>query len=343
MHELNLQEAAYLAALPKAPKDLHPFRNRERAIERRNYVIDRMVENGYVPKEQGDQAKKQPLGVNPRTISPNNFAAGYFAEEVRRELQDRYGEKKLYEGGLSVRSTLDPKMQLMARKALVDGLVRYDEARGWRGAIQKLDLGARDWGLALAEVPVLGDVAPWRLAVVLDVAGDTARLGLQPLREPSGQLKRDRETLTLGSDGIKWTRRGRVSQVVSVGDVVYVEPTEGGRSGQSRLRQLPEISGAIVAMDPFTGRVLAMVGGFSFDQSRVQPRDAGDAPARLVLQALRLRDGARQWLHAVEHHPRRADRDRSGRRSRRSGGRRTSTASRPARVPCATASSIPRT
>ena len=124
VHELNVQEAAYLAALPKAPTDLHPFRNRERAIERRNYVLDRMAENGFVKRADAEAAKKQPLGVNPRTVSPNQIAAGYFAEEIRRELQDRYGEKKLLEGGLSVRATVDPKMQLMARKALVDGLVR---------------------------------------------------------------------------------------------------------------------------------------------------------------------------------------------------------------------------
>jgi penicillin-binding protein 1A len=266
VHELNLHEAAYLAALPKAPTDLHPFRNRERAIERRNYVIDRMVENGFVKREVGEAAKKQPLGVNPRTVSPNNIAAGYFAEEIRRELQDRYGEKKLLEGGLSVRATVDPKMQLMARKALVDGLVRFDEARGWRGAIQKLDLSARDWGLAIGELPVLGDVAPWRLAVVLDVAGDSARLGLHPLRETSGHLKNDRDTVTLGPEGVKWTRKARVSQAVSVGDVVYVEPMDN-RPGQVRLRQLPEVNGAITVMDPFSGRVLAMVGGFSHDQS----------------------------------------------------------------------------
>lgn len=266
VHELNLQEAAYLAALPKAPTDLHPFRNRERAIERRNYVIDRMVENGFVTRAAGDAAKGQPLGVNPRTVSPNNIAAGYFAEEIRRELQDRYGEKKLLEGGLSVRATVDPKMQLMARKALVDGLVRFDEARGWRGAIQKLELSARDWGLAIGDLPVLGDVAPWRLAVVLEVAGDSARLGLHPLRETSGQLKSDRETVTLGGEGIKWTRRSRVAQAVSVGDVVYVEPMDN-RPGQVRLRQLPEVNGAITVMDPFSGRVLAMVGGFSHDQS----------------------------------------------------------------------------
>lgn len=265
VHELNLQEAAYLAALPKAPSDLHPFRNRDRAIERRNYVIDRMVENGYVKREVAEDAKKQPLGVNPRTISPNQIAAGYFAEEIRRELQDRYGEKKLLEGGLSVRATVDPKTQLMARKALVDGLVRFDEARGWRGAIQKLDIG-RDWGAAVGELPVLGDVAPWRLAVVLESSGDSAKLGLHPLRDNAGHLNKERQTVTLAADGIKWTRRARVSQAVSVGDVVYVEPIDS-RPGYVRLRQLPEVNGAIVVMDPFSGRVLAMVGGFSHDQS----------------------------------------------------------------------------
>lgn len=266
VHELNLQEAAYIAALPKAPSDLHPFRNRDRAIERRNYVIDRMVENGYVKREDGEAAKKQPLGVNPRTVSPNQIAAGYFAEEIRRELQDRYGEKKLLEGGLSVRATVDPKTQLMARKALVDGLVRFDEARGWRGAIQKLDLGGKEWGAVVGELPVLGDVAPWRLAVVLEVNGDSARLGLHPLRDNAGHLNKERQILTLAADGIKWTRRARVSQAVSVGDIVYVEPMDS-RPGFARLRQLPEVNGAIVAMDPFSGRVLAMVGGFSHDQS----------------------------------------------------------------------------
>src|SRR5215213_7621165 len=96
--------------------------------------------------------------------------AGYLAEEVRREIGERYGEEKLYEGGLSIRATLDPKMQAMARKALTDGLVRFDEARGWRGAQHKMDLAGREWGLALADVPALGDVQPWRIAVVLKSA-----------------------------------------------------------------------------------------------------------------------------------------------------------------------------
>jgi penicillin-binding protein 1A len=265
VHELNIQEAAYMAALPKAPNNYHPFRKTKEALERRNQIIDLMVDNKYITRAEADEAKSQPLGVNPRIISPNTIASGFFAEEVRREIAERYGEKKLYEGGLSVRTTLDPKLQAMARKALVDGLVRYDEARGWRGAQQKIELAGREWGLAIAEVPTLGDVQPWRLAVVLEVAGGQARIGLQPRKEASGQVGRERELGTLTADGVKWTRRN-VQQVVSTGDVIYVEPLDG-KPGQVRLRQIPEVSGAFVAMDPYTGRVHAMVGGFSFDQS----------------------------------------------------------------------------
>src|ERR1700733_8845374 len=113
VHELTIAEAAYLAALPKGPSDLHPFRNRDRAVERRNYVIERLVENGYVTAEAADQAKKAPLDVTVRPAGAHIFAGEYFAEEVRRYLYDNYGEKKLYEGGLSVRTTLDPKLQLV--------------------------------------------------------------------------------------------------------------------------------------------------------------------------------------------------------------------------------------
>jgi penicillin-binding protein 1A len=264
VQELTLSEVAYLAALPKGPNNYHPFRYRDAALARRNYVIDRMVDNGYATREAADKAKTEPLGVNPRVLSPNSYAAGYFAEEVRRELLERYGEKKLYEGGLSVRTTLDPKMQLWARKSLVDGLVRYDEARGFRGAMRSIDI-SQDWGPPLADVPALGDVAPWRLAVVLDVNDGAARIGLQPARERSGEVNRERVTGTLPADGVKWTRKS-LKSALQPGDVIYVEPTDT-KSGMYRLRQIPDISGAIVAMDPYTGRVFAMIGGFSYDQS----------------------------------------------------------------------------
>ncbi|MGD9541227.1 penicillin-binding protein 1A [Methylocystis sp.] len=265
VNELTLAEAAYLAALPKAPSNYHPFQNRERAIERRNYVIDRLIADGYVTAEEGAKAKAEPLGVNPRVLSPNTYVAGYFAEEVRRQLLEQYSEKKLYEGGLSVRTTLDPKMQAWTRKALADGLVRFDEAHGFRGAMNHIDISS-DWGETLAMIPALGDVKPWRLAVVLDVSGDSARIGLQPGREKSGEVARERETGVLTAEGMRWAGRSPRS-ALSPGDVIYVEPFAGHAPGQYRLRQIPDISGAMVAMDPHTGRVFSMVGGFSFDQS----------------------------------------------------------------------------
>jgi penicillin-binding protein 1A len=265
LHELTISEAAYLAALPKAPSTLNPFRNRDAAMARRNYVVNRMVDDGFITAEQGDAAKREGLGVNPRVLSPNAYVAGYFAEEVRRELLDRYGEKKVYEGGLSVRATLDPQMQVWARKALVDGLVRFDEAQGFRGAMRAINVSA-DWGPPLAEIPALGDVRPWRLAVVLDLSDTAARIGLQPPKEAGGEVSRERVTGVLPMEGMRWTNRKTPRQALQVGDVIYVEPMDG-RPGQFRLRQIPDVSGAIVAMDPHTGRVLAMVGGFSFDQS----------------------------------------------------------------------------
>jgi penicillin-binding protein 1A len=271
--ELTLAEAGYLAALPKAPGVLHPFRQRERAIERRNYVIDRMVENGYVTAQAGEQAKKEPLAVAQRRAAGSHIiAADFFAEDVRREIYEKYGEKGLYEGGLSVRTTLDPKMQVIAHKALTDGLIRYDEAQGFRGAIQKIDISG-DWGVKLADVRAFNDVAPWRLAVVLASSEQSARIGLQPPREPGGAVGRERQIGTIPLEGVKWARASsarnplKVSQVLSPGDVIYVEPT-GKDASQYKLRQVPEVSGGMVVMDPLTGRVLALVGGFSFDQSQ---------------------------------------------------------------------------
>jgi penicillin-binding protein 1A len=281
VHELTVQEAAYLAALPKAPTSLNPYRQRERATERRNYVLDRMIEVGYISQKEGEAAKKSPLDITARPTGAHIFAAEYFAEEVRREIYDRYGEKKLYEGGLSVRATLDPKLQVLARRVLIDGLVQFDENQGWRGPVQQIDL-AGDWGVTLADVRSLADVAPWRMAVVLEIGDQTARIGFQPGREPGGAVSKERQVGIVPLDGVRWAKpttgsnRGRVpakvSQVLQPGDVVYVdqllEKDGKPREGNFRLHQVPEISGAILAMDPLTGRILAMVGGFSYDQSQ---------------------------------------------------------------------------
>lgn len=276
VHELGIAEVAYLAALPKAPNNYHPFRQRERAIERRNYVIDRMVEDRYISPQEGEKAKKEPLNVTPRPTGAHIFAAEYFAEEVRRDVYERYGEKKLYEGGLSVRATLDPKMQVMARKALSDALVKFDEQQGYRGPVAKIDT-AGDWGLKLSEIKALSDIAPWRLAAVLEVSDQSARIGFQPQREPGGAPSKERQIGIVPLDGVKWARPSsgperskaiqRTSQVLHPGDVIYVDPLNKD-ANTFRLRQIPEVSGAIVVMDPWTGRVLALVGGFSYDLSQ---------------------------------------------------------------------------
>jgi len=280
VNELTIAEAAYLAALPKMPATLHPVRNRDRAIERRNYVIDRLLENGWIKQADADTARKAPLVVANRANGAKTFAGEYFAEEVRRDIFERYGEKKLYEGGLSVRTTLDPKIQVMARKTMAAGLVNYDEAQGYRGAVSKLDISG-DWGVKLADVKSLADISPWRMAVVLETRDQSARIGFQPGRELGGAVAKERQTGLITLDGVRWTKvasgamHGKsptsVAQVLSRGDVIYADPLfkDGNPvEGQYRLRQLPEISGAMVVMDPWTGRVLAMVGGFSFDQSQ---------------------------------------------------------------------------
>jgi penicillin-binding protein 1A len=229
-----------------------------------------MAQDGFVKAADADKAKRTALGVTQKATITHTFAAEYFAEEVRRELFDRYGEKKLYDGGLSVRTTLDTKLQVLARKTLTDGLVQFDETQGWRGPVTKIDI-AGDWGVKLADVKALADVSPWRLAVVIEVNDQSARVGLQPGREPGGYISKEREVGIVPLDGVKWAKSGgkavaKVGQVLNAGDVVYVEPTK--LAGQYRLHQVPEVSGAMVVEDPWTGRVLAMVGGFSYDQSQ---------------------------------------------------------------------------
>ena len=277
VHELTLAEAAYLAALPKAPNNYHPFRHTQRAVERRNWVIDRIIENGYATAEEGEAAKTTSLGIKLRTSGPSIFAADYFAEEVRRQIDQMFGEETLYEGGLSVRTSLDPGMQVLARQALMSGLVGFDVKQGWRGPVKHVKPG-EDWGEAVAEVLPLADVLEWRLAIVLSLSDSEARIGLRPDLEPgTRRVAPERATAVIPFEEMKWAtwatgdRRGAAinspSDVLEVGDVVYVDQVDGA-ADLYRLRQVPEVEGSIVVMDPHTGRVLAMVGGFSFAGSQ---------------------------------------------------------------------------
>lgn len=275
VNELTIADAAYLAALPKGPANYHPFRHTERAIERRNWVIEQMVENDYISREEAEKAKAEGLGVKPRRGGTYLFAGEYFTEEVRREIISRYGQTALYEGGLSVRTTLNPEMQRLARRAMQAGLIRYDTLRGYRGPVTTIDVSG-DWGVALGEVKGLEDVPEWTLAVVLESGASGLRIGLKPTRQVSGELVKERVEGTVSKEGMSFAMRHVVdgktlkanspADVLKPGDVVFVEKQEGGDNAY-RLRQMPEVSGGMIAMDPHTGRVLAMVGGFSYAQS----------------------------------------------------------------------------
>jgi hypothetical protein len=310
VHELSIAEAAYLAALPKGPNNYNPFRRRDEAIARRNYVIDRMVEDGYVAADAGDKAKKEPLNIAVRPAGAHTFEAEYFAEEVRRYISEKYGDKKLYEGGLSVRTTLDTKLQVLARKTMINGLVNFDEALGWRGPVTKIDTGA-DWGIKLADVKSLSDIEPWHLAVVLEVNDQSARIGLQPARDPGGAVVKDREVGIVPLDGVKWAKPAngpakpiqRVTQVLATGDVVYVE-LSSKEKGEFRLRQVPRFPGH--GGNGSADRPRPGDGGFLYDQSQFNR-------ATQALGALLI---VRRWstpppstaVTPVEHRPRRADR-----------------------------------
>ena len=272
VNELTIEEAAYLAALPKAPENYNPYRNAEAAKTRRDWVIGQMVQNGFITAEEGAAAKARPFEVNPRPSGTYLATAEYFTEDVRREIIQRYGIDALYEGGLSVRTTLDPQLQSYARHALQKALVDFDQKHGWRGPVKHVDLGS-DWGVAVGEVPAFTDVPEWRLAVVLSASDGEASIGLQPERQGGNKLSSEREVATLDKGNMNWAmtlntpekkgRVGSVSDVLSRGDVIYVQAGDDGW----KLRQPPEVQGALVAMEPETGRVRAMVGGFSFSES----------------------------------------------------------------------------
>ena len=224
-----------------------------------------MLENGYITVERGDRRPRTRTStIRPRSTGTRVYSAEYFTEEVRRQLRALYGEDQLYGGGLSVRTTLDPKLQEYARKALMDGLIAYDQTEGFRGPVASIELGD-DWGVSVNAIEPLRDVPEWRLAVVLEMASNEATIGLRPGRDVDGKVSPERTTATLAGPEIKWVSKA-LSDVLKVGDVIYVSPVEG-KPGVYTLQQVPEIEGALVAMDPRTGRVLAMVGGFSFAES----------------------------------------------------------------------------
>ncbi len=279
LDQLDVAEAAFLAALPKAPTNYDPRFNKPAALERRNWVIGQMAANGYITADQARAAIVEPLATQMRPLGIQAEDADYFVEEVRRILYAKYGQRTLYDGGLQVRSTLDARLQNFAVNALRSGLVRYDRRHGWRGAKRRISV-AGDWKDDLAALGNRSGIETWRIAVVHGFERDKAvDIGLDDgssAHIPFNELLWARRELR---DALVGAPPQRPQDVVKIGDVIYVERLSGAAYG---LRQVPEVNGGIVAMDPHTGRVLALSGGFSyassqFDRAMQAQRQPGSA------------------------------------------------------------------
>ncbi|MDG6094287.1 PBP1A family penicillin-binding protein [Acetobacter sp. AN02] len=259
LDQLTNAEAAFLAALPKSPTNYNPFRYPAAALARRNFVLDEMVDIRAISRQEADAAKAEPL-------MPKGFRrpgplpdSEWFAAEVRRRLIDRYGTQQTMEGGLEVHTSLDPKLQQAEQGIVRDALMAYDRSHGrWRGPVTHLNdiTASADWLTPLRDVtPPGGMLTQWRLAVVLDGRG---RIGWA-----DGKQDVTGHTGTLSARDAGWMRGGHG---VRAGDVIMVEPLAG--QSAAALRQIPLIEGAAVTMDVRTGRVLAMVGGWSYAASQ---------------------------------------------------------------------------
>jgi penicillin-binding protein 1A len=270
--DLTPGEAAYLAALPKKPTDLHPVRQYDEAVERRNYVLRQMFENGYLDQAAYDAERALPL----KTVQNGDFPSfrqdmperTYFTEEVARQLSKNFGKDEFYTGGLTIRATIDPELQLAAEKALRVALEKYDRGRGrWNGtgkSIAEDRLGSEsDWRAALAAVDVPRDIEGWFPAVVLELGDKSMRIGIEGLRETEA------EPQVVPRADIDWIK-GSFADNFKPGDVVHVRrmvKDDDGSFLRWTLRQVPQVQGAFMAMDVNTGRVLAIQGGFSYQDS----------------------------------------------------------------------------
>ncbi len=291
LDRLSLSEAALLAALPKAPSRYDPRLHPQAARVRRNWVLARMVADGWATAKEAAKAEAEPIETRRRKAA-ETVNAPYFAEQVRRELVARYGQKMVYEGGLSVRTSLDPRLQRAADAALRAGLIAYDKSHGgWRGAIAHIALGGGKggWPARLIRVPVppAAKDAGWTIAVVEQAGREGALIGFADGKSGEIPFSDMRWARRWHSNGSLGPLPRSAADVVRPGDVVMVAPLPA--PGQSRsapslftLCQVPAVSGALVAMDPHTGRVLALSGGFSFaisqfDRATQAERQTGSA------------------------------------------------------------------
>ncbi|USO01718.1 MAG: PBP1A family penicillin-binding protein [Alphaproteobacteria bacterium] len=278
LEDLTVAEMALLAALPKGPSYYNPRRRKKRALDRRNWVISQMLKAKYITHEEALQATHEPLKLRDRNTS-NLVSAGYFADEVRREMITLFGETALYKGGLAIRTTLNPEWQKTADSVLQEGLIAYDRQKGWRGPLANVSqhhAAIKDAGwLGVFSTKGFprrkGVPASWKVGLVLEVSQDKAIVGFDDGsvgKIPLAHVKWARKYITVNSQGPPVTH---ISQVLKKSDVVYVKPHEGKRKnhkGTFELCQVPKVSGGLVVLDPHTGRVFAISGGFSFENSQ---------------------------------------------------------------------------
>ncbi len=279
--ELEIQEMAYLAILPKGPSNYRPETNMNRALERRNWVLGEMEDNGYITAAQRSAAQAAPLGAIARQSDTYKRVGGYFIEEVRRQLIDKYGEDSedgpygAYSGGLWIRTSLRTDMQEAATKSLREGLMRYSRGKGWSGPINTIEIDDQ-WPQRLASTFIGIGYADWRVAVIVSKTGSSATIGFAD--GETGMLPRGSASMP--------GKKGTAFDMMQPGDIIAVAPQGSGWA----LRNIPEISGGMVIQNPHNGRIYAMQGGFdsrisSFNRATQADRQPGSAIKPFVYAA----------------------------------------------------------
>ena len=259
LKDLNIEEAALLAALPRSPINYSPITHPERAITRRNYAIDRMVAEKKITVAEGEEAKSHPIQLAPKK-RPDELAP-YFVEELRRYLERTYGTFAVHEGGLKVYSTLNVNMQKAANAAVRQAMREYDKRHGWHGAERNLlNEGVTD--LYAAELP------DWKLPIRTNDIVPGVILDLTPT---GATVKIANYQAQLTPQDIAWTRAKSASDILNRGDVALFmirSMSSADRKVEVTLEQKPKVQGGLVAIEPKTGEIKAMIGGYDFDESK---------------------------------------------------------------------------
>ena len=298
--ELNYEETALLAALPRAPSKYNPYKYNKKAAIRRNIVLKNLYDNSYIDEKEYKKLKNKKIKLKKRKIKLIE-EANFYSEEVRRIVNENYGYDQLYKGGLSIRTPLNSLYQIEALKALRSGLEEYDKRHGWRGSL--LNIKSKDWVEKTKDLKIDNSLN-WKLAKVVEINLLSAKIQTE-----------DKEIGLIDFKNISWTRKKNFKELFNLNDIIYVKKI---KKNKWSLKQLPKINGAIVVMDPYTGRVLAMAGGFSFKlsefnratQAKRQPGSAfkpivyatalenGFSPSTLVLDApfvMEQGEGLKTW------------------------------------------------